>query len=99
MERMVFRQTPEDWHGNFRIEDAAAFAHKDFVCIETVKLQPCSDRPAGWRVLVTGNDDHGMEKDFFGDDAPDRARRSFVMLTCGEYIPKDALADMGYTHI
>lgn len=58
----VYKQTDDDWHGNYKIADDAR------VC-SLVNVQFCLTGPSppvkgDWRVCVWGNDDMGMEMDF-----------------------------------
>ena len=61
-----FKQSSDDWHGNFRIADDKRHEGKKFVHLSLMDLST-----GQFRVCVWGNDDCGMERDFSGSDYPE----------------------------
>lgn len=63
MRTSVFKQSSDDWYGNYEIADDGRHVGKKYVEVSLLPL-----RPEGHRVCVWGNDDCGMERDFLEED-------------------------------
>jgi hypothetical protein len=59
MNTIVYKETDDNWHGNFAISQ-----NKAAVKVTLGQTGPNPPYNGQWRVGVWGNDDYGMVKDF-----------------------------------
>ena len=58
----VYKQTDDDWYGNYKVVDDARVS--DIVKVSFCQTGPNPPINGDWRVCIWGNDDMGMEMDF-----------------------------------
>lgn len=58
----VYKQTDDDWCGNYKVADDVRVS--DLVEVSFCQTGPNPPINGDWRVCVWGNDDLGMEMDF-----------------------------------
>ena len=63
----VYKETDDDWCGNYRVEGDVRVSK--LVCVSFIQLRPHPQDEAEWRVCVWGNDDFGMARDFEDETA------------------------------
>ena len=88
----VFKQTNDEWYGNYKIEDDC----RVYGLVEVKFTQTGPDPKYGlgeWRVCVWGNDDFGMERDFIDED---EALNIFYQVIGWDYVNVDPLKTLGF---
>lgn len=81
MTQSFFKRTSDEWCGNW---------YGEFVEVSLIKLTPNTDEH---RLLVTGNDDMGMLKDYLSKED---ALGMFLHLTSFEDLTIEIIKDLGF---
>ncbi len=92
MRTSFFKETEDDWYGNYKIADDARHVDKKYVEVKLLSLGPSHTE---FRVCVWGNDDCGMERDF---KTLSEAITHFNSLAHLARINKQDLLDLGYDY-
>lgn len=85
----VYKETSDNWYGNFSIKNDARFVKADLVMIKFFKLLDNKT----YRVCVWGNDDFGMEYD---TKDKDKAKKIFSKIILQPVLEKVYLEQMGF---
>ena len=93
MEVSVFKQTIDDWYGNYKIVGDKRVS--DLVEVIFTQTGPNPKLHQGeYRVCVWGNDDCGMEKDF--EDDEELAWNCFLQVIGMVSVTKNSLKILGF---
>lgn len=87
----VYKETDDDWYGNYRVEGDDRVSN--LVCVSFTQTGPNPPINGDWRVCVWGNDDFGMERDF-EDEAT--ALNIFYQVVGWPKVNQILLRDMGF---
>lgn len=88
----VFKKTTDNWCGNYKIVGDCRVS--DLVEVSFLTLAPWGDKTnKQWRVCVWGNDDLGLEKDFFEEN---EAWVCFLTIIGWDTVNYECLTQLGF---